>query len=614
MCACLVFCALTAGWMPDDGTFLDDPQNGRAMDFSADMADAAAFEAMCRADVDHTAKVERRNGIATLLVDGKPEAPILFKGHSAGGKANVFSGKVMSESGVRLLVANVGFRGSPWFPKSPWSKDGFDPESAVRTIRKAMLTATNALWLVTLRVDPPIDYVYWHPEEAWRSKDGGYVFGNGVHVKGARVALDPVNTKSPPAKWEWCWTSMCSRRWREEVKANIAAVVARLKETGMSKRIVGVHFGGFHDAQFATAQGDFSECAKAAFAASGETDYDRFLKLWPQRLIDELARHTKECFEKDIVAFRWCMGAFGASYCSSHDIWEFLNSKYVDGMVPQAAYSLRAPSEPLGVKPPVASFHLHGKLLVCEHDLYPWIIRDPNRPKYHDRMVSRAKNPEEWRMINRKTAGAMIARNAGWWYFDMGGGWYSPPEIAAEIAATVRDARDAYLGPRMQWRPSAALVIDSEDLLSKQHPDGCGKTACSLDAFVREIARSGVPFDSYLKKDLEANPWISKAYKTLITFDSRTELMGTAEICRRVKDAGGYVPVPECTLSVDMNGGFLSVHGLWDRKVDFELPFPCRVVNLKSGMEEPVSGNRLHIEVKKGETCWFRLVPHLGYN
>ena len=25
-------------------------------------------------------------------------------------------------------------------------------------------------------------------------------------------------------------------------------------------------------------------------------------------------------------------------------------------------------------------------------------------------------------------------------------------------------------------------------------------------------------------------------------------------------------------------------------------------------MEEPVFGNRLHIEVKKGETCWFRLL------
>ena len=57
MCACLVLCALTAGWLSGDGTFLDDPQKGLAMDFSADMADAAAFEAMCRAEVEHTAKV-----------------------------------------------------------------------------------------------------------------------------------------------------------------------------------------------------------------------------------------------------------------------------------------------------------------------------------------------------------------------------------------------------------------------------------------------------------------------------------------------------------------------------------------------------------------------------
>ena len=611
MCACLVFCALTAGWLPGDGTFLDDPQKGRAMDFGADMADAAAFEAMCRADVEHTAKVVRRNGLSTLIVDGEATPPILFKGHSAGGKGNVFSGKALYDAGVRLMVANVGFRGSPWFPKSPWTRDSFDAESAVKTIRKAMLTATNALWLVTLRVDPPMDYVYWHPEEAWRSKDGGYVFGNGVHVQGTHQTLDPINTNSPPAKWEWAWTSMCSRRWREEIESNISAVISRLKETGLSKRIVGIHLGGFHDAQFATAVPDFSPSAKAAFAESGEKDYDRFLKLWPQRLIDELAQHVKGCFGKDIVVFRWCMASFGTSWCSSHDIWEFLNSKYIDGLVPQAGYSARNLGEPLGVKIPHSSFHGHGKLLVCEHDLYPWIIRDPHRPPCHDRMVGRAKNPDEWAMVNRKTAGAMVARNMGWWYFDMGGGWYSPDEIKGEIASTIRDVRDLYLGGQAVWRPSAALVIDSEDLLSLQHAEGCEKPTCSLDAFVREIARSGVPFDSYLKKDIDAYPAIAKTYKTLIVFDSKTKLMGTAEIQRRVREAGGYVPVPECTVTVDMNSEFLSVHGLWDREIDFELPFPCRVINLKSRAEEPVHGNKFRIEVKKGETCWFRFLPRI---
>ena len=50
------------------------------------------------------------------------------------------------------------------------------------------------------------------------------------------------------------------------------------------------------------------------------------------------------------------------------------------------------------------------------------------------------------------------------------------------------------------------------------------------------------------------------------------------------------------------------MHGLWDCEIDFELPFPCRVINLKSGMEEHVSGNKFRIVVKQGETCWFRFV------
>lgn len=604
----VLFCALTAGWLPGDGTFFDDPQKGRAMDFSADMADVAAFEAVCRADVDHTAKVERRNGVSTLMVDGRPEAPILFKGHSAGGKGNVFSGKTMSESGIRLMVANVGFRGSPWFPKSPWTKDGFNAESAVKTIRKAMLTATNALWLVTLRVDPPMDYVYWHPEEAWRSKDGGYVFGDGVHVKGTRPALDLINTNSPPLKWEWAWTSMCSRRWREDVKGNIAAVVARLKESGLSRRIIGIHLGGFHDAQFATAQGDYSDCAKAEFAASGETDYDRFLKHWPQRLVDELAQHVKECFGKDIIVLRWCMGAFGQTFCSSHDMRQFLESRFVDGLVPQIGYGeSRPPTIPLGVKIPCSSLHLHGKLLVMENDLYPWIIRDPHRPKYHDRMVGRAKNPDEWRTINRKTAGAMIARRMGWWYFDMGGGWYTPPEIAADIAATVRDASTAYAAEPSSWHPSAALVIDSEDLLSLQHPEGCPKPQCPVDIIAREIARSGVPFDFWLKADFDADHKISAAYKAVIRYDSTTPLLSTSEIRRRVAEKGGYIPVPECSTTVDMNGEFLSLHGLHTRSFDFLLPFQSRVVNVKSGQEEPVTNGKFHLNLVAGETCWFRL-------
>ena len=612
-CAHIVLFALTAGWLPGDGTFLDDPQKGLAMDFSADMADTAALESICRTDIDHTAKVVRQNGFSTLLVDGKAEVPIFFKGHSAGPKINAFSGKIMADSGIRLMVANASFRGSPWFPNSPWTRHGYDPGRTLNGLRRVMLTATNALWLITLRVDPPMDYAYWHPEEAWRSKDGGYVFGNSVHVHGARLELDPINTNSPPAKWEWAWTSMCSRRWREEIKANISAFVGRLRETGLSKRVVGIHLGGFHDAQFATSVGDYSPAAKAEFAKSGEKDYDRFLKLWPQRLVDELAQHVRGCFGKDIIVLRWYMAAFGCKFEGAHEMREFLDSRFVDGIVPQVGYGeSRLPGFPLRIKIPCESLHLHGKLLVMENDLYPWIIRDPHRPKYHDRMVGRAKNPDEWRIVNRKTAAVLVARRMGWWYIDMGGGWYTPPDIAADIASTVRDVREIYVKPSgRQWHPSASVAIDDESLLSLQHADGCEKPQCIIDHFMREISRSGVPFDVYLKSDLDNRPELAGEYKTILTFDSRTKLMGTAEIQRRVRETGGYVPVPECTVSVDMNSDFISIHGLKDCKVDFELPFPCRVINLKSGAEETVNGNKLHIEVMRGESCWFRLVSSL---
>ena len=610
--------AFTDGWMPGDGSFLDDPQKGLAMDFRKDMAAPEAYRAQLSNDVEHVARVVRRGGISWLTVDGKAVPPVLFKGHSAGGAGNPFSGRIMSEAGVPILVANVGLRDSPWFPSSPWTRDGFDAKAVVDRALRHMLTSTNALWMLTLRVDPPMDYVSWHTNEAWRVADGGIVYGNGVHAQRTQSDLVPRDLKLPPAKQTWPWVSMYSRVWRDELKRNLSAFIAELRASGFAKRIVGIHLGGFHDAQFATAYPDHSPAAKAAFAASGETDYNRFLKFGPQRLCDELAAHVKSCFGKDIVVLRWCMGAFGGSYCSSHDIGEFLKSEHVDGLVPQASYELREPGRPFGSILPHSSFHAHGKLLVHEFDLYPWIIRDPGRPKWFDRMVSRGKNPDEWRTIHRKLAGAMIARRTGWWYFDMGGGWYSPPEISSDIRAAMADVRRLFRPRETEWHPDAALLIDAENLLALQDPADCKAPKTRIQKIVEEIARSGVPFDSYLLEDFERDPSLAGRYKAVFRYDRDTPVLSTTEIRRRVGEAGGYMPVPAATVEVDMNGDFLSVHAIWDCKTDFVLPFDCRVVNLKSGREEKVVGGKLPLEMKRGETCWFglsarsRAIPYDG--
>lgn len=600
--------AMTDGWMPGDGCLADDSQKGIAMDFRQDMAAREEYFVALSNDVEHVARVVRRSRLAWLTVDGKAVPPVLFKGHSAGGNGNPFSGKAMFEAGVPILVANVGFRGTPWFPKSAWTHEGFDADLMCEKLIRTFLTATNALWMVTLRVDPPMEYVCWHPDEAWMTTDGTYVYGDGVHATGTKSSVCARDESLPPGKQSWPWVSMHSRVWREELKRNVATFVSALKSRGLSKRIIGIHLGGFHDAQFATVFPDFSPSAKDAFAASGETDYDRFLKFGPQRLCDELAAHVKNCFGKDIIVFRWCMSAFGDSYCSSHDIGLFLKSKFVDGLVPQPSYELREPGRPFGSLLPSASFHLHGKLLIHEFDLYPWIIRDPKRPEWFDRMVSRGKNPDEWRTIHRKLAGSMIARRTGWWYFDMGGGWYTPPEIAADIR-DVQGFLRRDLRPRdLSWHPDVALVIDAKELLARQSVGGCKPYRTKFQKIIEEMARSGVPYDCYLAADFEDDPLLAARYKVVFRYDGETPVLSTSEIKRRVVAAGAYHPVPVATVEVDMNGEFLSVHAIWDCRPDFILPFRCRVVNLKTGREEGTVDGKLPLDMKRGQTCWFRLV------
>ena len=76
--------------------------------------------------------------------------------------------------------------------------------------------------------------------------------------------------------------------------------------------------------------------------------------------------------------------------------------------------------------------------------------------------------------------------------------------------------------------------------------------------------------------------------------------------------SGAYVPVSGGGLEVDMDGDFVSLHALRTGEWDFTLPFPCRVVNAKTGQDEQVSGGRVHLSLTAGETCWFRLKGNPG--
>ena len=73
------------------------------------------------------------------------------------------------------------------------------------------------------------------------------------------------------------------------------------------------------------------------------------------------------------------------------------------------------------------------------------------------------------------------------------------------------------------------------------------------------------------------------------------------------REAGAYVPLAADIAQVDMNGAFVNLHALEDAVCDFRLPYPCRVVNLKTGREEKTRDGILPLKMSAGETCQFAL-------
>ena len=113
--------------------------------------------------------------------------------------------------------------------------NGFDAAKAVDEVRRAMRTAPDALYVVTVRLDAPVGWCDTRTNEIWRAKNGDAVFGDSGHV---------VGTAGAAGGKAWPWASYHSRVWREEVKRVLSGFVGELRRTGMSKRIVGVHIAG----------------------------------------------------------------------------------------------------------------------------------------------------------------------------------------------------------------------------------------------------------------------------------------------------------------------------------------------------------------------------------
>ena len=490
-----------------------------ARDHSLERMDEATFDRLVAADkIDHTARLEKVGGVTRLLIDGVPSVPTAYRSKGSFGDdalLETFAGAPVVSNGVRLVVKTVAMGGKEGAPRRYWTKDGFDVAGAVRDIKNALRLVPDALCVLGIQCNAYPDFTrVEHPDEVWRLADGTVVRGT---AGSCEVGYDDMGIADTN---RWPWVSYASPSWRAAVKANICALLAELKRNGLSRRIVGVHLSGYHDGQFYSPFPDYSACAKAEYERFQKEnrpirhDYDSFSRILGFRAQEDFARTFKTALGKDVLAIRWCMGPF----IGGQDLTEFAFSDALDIIVPQPTYETRRPGMVAEMKLPFSSFDLHGKMYWNELDLRTYgALESWAKPGVvATKGLGQSDDIAMWRTVSRKFVGMMLAHGSGFWLYDMGGGWFSPPEIAQDFGEALRVAKAEIGRTPSAWRPDVALVADEVGL---HVAVGGAKSPFNTQILRRQLmpmAASGVPYDFYLAEDALRDPALLAKYKVVV--------------------------------------------------------------------------------------------------
>ena len=614
--------------------FLDER---RVPDRAPKMEDDATFEAALAADIDHTAEIRTVDARSVLFVDGRPTPPILYReSHMFFPPTNylTYAGHPLHDAGVKVGVIELCFATNPARNPGFWTKDGFDLAGAVDRIRRTMRVAGPQVFLLALNLNPYPEFSAEHPDEVWIREDGSVARGTFGSVSADYDSGGNYGT----AKKTWPWVSYASPAYRKAVMANLTALVEELKRAGIAKRIVGFHLSGFHDGQFAMPFPDYSPCVKAEYGRSlaeghQEPEFDYFSLQTGFRTQEAFARHLRREIGKPVVVARWCMTPFGGG-AGAHDIAAFARSDAIDVIVPQTAYAQRQPALATSCNLPCATFHDRGKMMWYEFDHRNWAAYDTwAKSVIAVKGLGSAEDLAQWTTIDRKHHGMTIALGMGNWYYDMGGAWLRPSGVVEEVADVCRFREDLLRKKPDPWRPDVVWVIDERAIClynRKGQPAVEGGVRAMVAGARGKLGASGVPFEVRLVDDFLENPDLVKRYRAallagfLFPDESRKALMarfaeaGVRTLVERAdgieaeefnafaREAGAFVAADPGT-EVDMNGDFMSLHALSPGRRRISLPFPARVVNVRSGLEESAGPDGFDVAMSAGETCWFRL-------
>jgi len=220
-------------------------------------------------------------------------------------------------------------------------------------------------------------------------------------------------------------------------------------------------------------------------------DYDMFMSDINVNAIEYFGKIVKAETGKAVGCFYgYIIEVFNAAYTGWLGIERLLNSPYIDFIAAPKSYYRYGPGEPGGIMIPTHSVN-RKKLWMDELDIRTHLCTTAEK---------QCETFEESKTVMWREFSKNTAHNSGFWWMDLGGGWYDSPEILKEIEKIEHVSKMI----RAQKGTSVSeilLVVDEESIYYTKV--NISAHMLFMKEFVREAALCGAPIDTYCLKDLK---------------------------------------------------------------------------------------------------------------
>lgn len=220
-------------------------------------------------------------------------------------------------------------------------------------------------------------------------------------------------------------------------------------------------------------------------------DYELFMEDVQIRALEHFGKIIKDSSAGKLVGvfFGYFVDCFRSAYSGHAAIGKLMKTKYVDFSASPKSYYRNGLGEAGGEQGVAQSVNLH-KIWMDEIDNGTHL--DPDR--------SRCTRPEESVYLMRREFAKNLMHNSGYWWMDLGGGWYHDPGLLEEIRKLTVLAGKLH---GMGRKSLAEILLVTDDASLPYMRVNQALHYLLLRENMREAALVGAPLDCYRFEDLE---------------------------------------------------------------------------------------------------------------